>query len=618
MDFFAQQEESRRRSVRLTVVAVVFAAVVLLATGAIFTVSAWCAWSVIIGKAEPFPDFVQGCPYVAMFSYLAAFAVMSLSGLLACQNIGSGNALMRCVGARKARRADDEQRIFNIVEEMSIASGVDMPDVWVIDDDEGVNAFAAGYGGGDSALCLTAGALRYLTRDELQGVVAHEFGHILNGDMRFNSHLVLLVEGLSGVSTLGRTMVRPVLHMFDPGEDEDVEGGGPYSAHVPRIGGGRHAAGGIAFLFVIYFMTGCALWLLGCVGTLFARILQPAASREREQLADAAAVQFTRNPEGLADALRFTRLLSGHRWRNPGASAINICHMFFVGEGWGVRGTHPPVKERVRRLSRLPLAVNDRAFRVRIAAVRRDRERRIQLNHERYLTKQDAHAKLVREPVAFPPDVNAQLKSASGAGAVLCALLRGEPVEGWSGQMSHAARRELAYRAVSAIRTWGTEAEIAAWSDRIEGLVKGQDDMGSFEFAVWCSVRRRLRGLPPGMFRRPGQLVREAACAVATVASFGKDPCHACELAAKRLDPFFPGFLSHACPYESASQFAQALEALRSLAAPVKRELLFAVRDAIAEDGMVTDDESNYLSAIADSICADGWDLACDVSIRAP
>lgn len=346
------------------------------------------------------------------------------------------------------------------------------------------------------------------------------------------------------------------------------------------------------------------------MGELFARLLQRAASRAREYLADAAAVQFTRNPEGLADALRFTRLLAGHSWRFRNASVANICHMFFVGEMWGVDGTHPSVRDRVRRLSRLGLSSRDSAFRVRIATVRRDRKLREQSNYERYRQKQDAHSKLVRESVSLPPELNARLKSAAGAGAVLCALLRNEPIEGGIEPMTHAERRELAYRAVSAIRTWGSDAEIAAWRDRIEGLMKGEDEIGSFAFAVWCSIRRRLRNLPPAKIRRPGQLVREAAGTVATVASFGRDPRRACELAATRLEPFFPRFLAFVQPYDSVSQFIAALDALRSLSAPVKRELLFAIRSVIAEDDVVTDDESNYLSAIADAIGADGWDLA--------
>ena len=604
MDFFAQQEQACRRSAWLTACAAAFAAVVVAVTGLVFAASAWCVWFAVSGRAEPFDAFVF-YPPVAVCSCVLALIVVLTAGAIACQRARSGNALMLSVGARRARRAE-ERRLFNVVEEMSIASGADMPDVWVVDDDNGVNAFAAGYGGSDSAVCLTAGALKYLARDELQGVVAHEFGHILNGDMRFNSHLALLVEGLSGISTLGRAMLKPLSKLFAPaGEDEGY-------APMPRnlAGSMRGAGATFAILTVIYFLTGCALWLLGCAGEFFARILQLAASREREYLADAAAVQFTRDPEGLAKALRFSRLLAGHQWRGRGASALNICHMFFVGERWCGSGMHPPVKDRVRRLSRLGLSAFDREFRVRIAEVRRDMELRVAANYERYRQKQDAHAKLAPEPVKLPPEVAAQLGSAAGAGVVLASLLRGGQVQGWNGPMNHTEWRVLANRAVAAIRSWGTDAEVATWADRIESLAQDGGEMGSFGFMVWCSVRRRLRRRPPERYRRPAGMVREVSGAVATIAALGSNGAHAWALARRRLDAFFPGLPQKPEPYESSRRFVAALDAIRSLAAPVKREIIFAIRDVVAEDGVVTDDEVNYLAAVADSIGACGWDVA--------
>ena len=173
MDFLAQQEAARKKSAWLTVAAVAFLLPVMAITGWILSWAIRFAWLALNDHLAPATES-------ATVAYPIAALIVILSALVAYSRISSGKALMRRVGARAARR-QDEQVLLNVVEEMSIASGVDMPSVWVQDDDKGVNAFAAGFGEGDAAVCVTEGALRYLTRDELQGVVAHEFGHILNG-----------------------------------------------------------------------------------------------------------------------------------------------------------------------------------------------------------------------------------------------------------------------------------------------------------------------------------------------------------------------------------------------------------------------------------------------------
>jgi Zn-dependent protease with chaperone function len=210
MDFYAQQEAARKKSAWLTVVALLFSVVVSAATGFVLTVAAWCAYLALadVGTLPGYADFINRHPAVNPLAYLLGFVIVLISELWSYARICSGNALMRMVGARMAKRSD-HQTLMNVVEEMSIASGVDMPSVWVLESDRGINAFAAGRGEGDSAICVSAGALKYLVRDELQGVVAHEFGHVLNGDMRLNTHLAALVEGLSGIAGLGRGMLSP-------------------------------------------------------------------------------------------------------------------------------------------------------------------------------------------------------------------------------------------------------------------------------------------------------------------------------------------------------------------------------------------------------------------------
>ena len=598
MDFLAQQEAARKKSARLTVAAVVFLLPVTAITGWILSWAIRFAGLCFFNRLAPAAES-------AAVAYPLATAIVVVSALVAYLRISSGKALMRRVEAREARRRD-EQVLVNVVEEMSIASGVDMPSVWVQDNDTGVNAFAAGFGEGDAAICVTNGALRYLTRDELQGVVAHEFGHILNGDMRLNSQLVALVEGLGGIGTLGKTMLRPFGGLFSTGDGED--------SRSLRLGGlrGCSSKGGgpaVALFILVYMLTGLALRLIGLGGVFFARILQGAVSREREFLADAAAVQFTRNPEGLADALRFAHRLRHSGWTNRNGSVANVSHMFFVGESWGRADMHPPIVDRVARLSGLGLSAHDERFRERLSCVKKEREARFRRNREDYGMAKKMADLLSPQALQIPPALAARLRTSSGAGQVLCELVRGVPPAEWPGEMSANDRRIVAFKAVAALRQRGTESEIAGWADRIEGLAVNGVEIRSFTFMLLCAVRRRLRAFAPPPVRRPADLIRPAAEVVSTIASFGAHGDAAYELARRRLAAFFPAWPARPAPLSGVRRLFADLDELRSLSLAIKQEYLAALKAVVAEDRVLTDDESNYLVAVADAIGVFGWNM---------
>jgi uncharacterized tellurite resistance protein B-like protein len=206
-----------------------------------------------------------------------------------------------------------------------------VPEVYVLENEPGINAFAAGLEPSNAAVAVTRGTLERLTRDELQGVVAHEFSHILNGDMRLNARLMGYVFGLVAVSMVGRLLLR----------------GGVYGGARVRVGNRRGGGGAAAVL-----VAGLAILVLGSIGVLAGRILQAAVSRQREELADASAVQFTRNPTGLANALK--RIAA-----SPLSSSVRavrrdeIGHMLFASGRRSLAGllaTHPPVERRIRAL----------------------------------------------------------------------------------------------------------------------------------------------------------------------------------------------------------------------------------------------------------------------------
>lgn len=217
-----------------------------------------------------------------------------------------------------------ERRLLNVVEEMAIASGLPVPEVWIMDEEQGINAFAAGTDPSNAVVGVTRGALDRLNRPELQGVVAHEFSHILNGDMKLNMRLMGWIFGLVMLSMLGRMMIEAF--RFVRGSSRDSKGGG---------------------IVVAIMLAGVAVWLVGSVGVLFARMLQAAISRQREYLADASAVQFTRDPGGIAGALKKIGGLSGHG-RISSPKAMEARHMFFASSGLAsLMATHPPLEKRI-------------------------------------------------------------------------------------------------------------------------------------------------------------------------------------------------------------------------------------------------------------------------------
>lgn len=245
---------------------------------------------------------------------------------------GGGSRVAKMVGARPIdpdTRDADERKLRNIVEEMSIASGVPVPELYVMDQETGVNAFVAGYTPGEAVMVVTHGAVTQLTRDELQGVVAHEFSHILNGDMRLNVRLIALLAGILMIGQIGGFLLRASF----------------YRGH--RVGRSRDGRAQAAMGII-----GVALFVIGYVGVFFGRLIQAAVSRQREMLADASSVQFTRNPEGIAGALFKIGLKGGFLDTTSHASDMN--HMCF-GESARMKFTsllasHPPVEERINAI----------------------------------------------------------------------------------------------------------------------------------------------------------------------------------------------------------------------------------------------------------------------------
>lgn len=332
MDFFGRQAAARQQSRWLL-------AAFAVATGAVALAVAFALALIFsiatTGEGEIVRASVDPVTFVLLAMGVAAFIGLAALWRLAGLRSGGGAVAVSLGGERVTGLEQDplKRRLHNVVEEMAIAAGLPVPEVYILENEPGINAFAAGLQTSNAAVAVTRGALERLTRDELQGVVAHEFSHILNGDMRLNARLMGYVFGLVAVSMVGRILLR----------------GGASAGGRTRVGGRRGGSNSGAGALLA---AGLAMLILGSLGVLAGRILQAAVSRRREVLADASAVQFTRNPAGLANALK--RIAA-----SPLASAVRavrreeIGHMLFASGRRSLAGlmaTHPPIEQRIRAL----------------------------------------------------------------------------------------------------------------------------------------------------------------------------------------------------------------------------------------------------------------------------
>ena len=315
MDFYARQEAARRTTRWLLLAFLVSVVLVVLAVDAVVVF--------ILCAADP-----QTSPAGAVaFTTIVLVAIICGASLFKTLSLRAGGGVVaRTLGGTRVERSTRDpalRRLRNVVEEMAIASGVTMPEVYVLENEDGINAFAAGNSPADAAITVTRGAATLLRRDELQGVVAHEFSHILNGDMRLNLRLLGWTFGLLAVAIVARIVLQT----------------------SPR-GGGRGRRDGAGALII----AALAAMILGYIGVFFGRLLQAAVARHRERLADASAVQFTRDPGGLTGALlKIAGIGAGSRLITPAAE--QVAHMLFAPGLSRFFATHPPIEERLKALN---------------------------------------------------------------------------------------------------------------------------------------------------------------------------------------------------------------------------------------------------------------------------
>lgn len=346
MDFLRRQEAARRQTrllVFLFVLAVAATAFTLDLLGAGIWI--WIARARAERAGLPVPPFSVPLDVHLWASGVSLAVILGATVYKLLQLARRGGAkVAELAGGRRlttdAPADAPERQLQNVVDEMSIASGARRPELWVLDRDPSINAFAAGYDPESAVLAVTRGALA-LPRDELQGVVAHEISHILSGDTRLNMRLLTVVFGLLAISTIGRALRRLARGLVRLAPGGDGEAGGLQKAAL--------------VVAILPWLLGAAVSLVGATGVLFGRLVRAAVSRQREFLGDAAAVQFTRNPDGIGRALeRASAAPPGPRTAYLTSSSEALSHFFFVAPGgsrwWNWLGTHPRPKIRLRRI----------------------------------------------------------------------------------------------------------------------------------------------------------------------------------------------------------------------------------------------------------------------------
>lgn len=637
LDFFEQQQRARRRTTLLVVLYLIGVALVTVATVPPIMLLA-SGFLGDRGRAAFARDprgldwllhSPEGRLLLAVSCLIAVCIIFGASGFKYLELRRGGDGVARGLGGRRVPTNStdpDERRLLNVVEEMAIASGVPVPPVYVLEDESGINAFAAGFSPSDAVIGVTRGCVRALTREQLQGVIAHEFSHILNGDMRLGIRMIALLYGIIAVQLLGQVLV--------------------------RVRGRR--AGGVV-------LAGVALLVIGFIGGLIAKMIKAMVSRQREYLADASAVQFTRDPAGLSGALRVIGG-AGSRGVLSAPNAEECSHLYFVKgvDSWleGLFATHPPLKDRIRRLEpswdgtwlkarpapvyaepatpkhAIPLAslaamasatlVDDTvaASSLRAASVGLTSDevlKRIAAARDLLDNAPPALVEAARDPwearalvlgmlLDSQPAVRAAQLDAAKAHVDEAVIGRAGALGGEVRRVGRSLRLPLLEVALGALAAM-SPAQHKAFRAAADALIHADKRVSLFE---WCLERLLIVHLDrrftdprpvPVQYYKLTRLTEECSLLLSAVAWAGGSDADAAAAAFQRGSRALGlAGLSLGERSMKLDRLEAALGTLETVAAPLKRQLMNACLAAVGADSEVRTDESELLRAVADTL----------------
>ncbi|MEZ5398761.1 MAG: M48 family metallopeptidase [Bryobacteraceae bacterium] len=637
MDFFEHQDKARKNT-KLLVVYFVIAVACIIASVYIASLLIFYGAQSQQQTGDPARELVLWDPRLFLNVALGTLGVIVIGSLYKTAVLGKGGSdVAESLGGRLVNSNTtnpDERKLRNVIEEMAIASGVPVPKIYVLDDEEGINAFAAGHSPSGAAIGVTRGCMTLLSRDRLQGVIGHEFSHILNGDMRLNLRLMGVIFGILCLAVIGRIL------LYSRSRSRDKN---------PMM------------------LLGLALIVIGAIGVFFGRLIQSALSRQREFLADASSVQFTRNPAGLSGALQKIGGV-GSRVESPHAGEAS--HMFF-GNGLskpflGMLATHPPLDERIR-------------------AIDPGWDGKFKEGGVTAVEAESPHAALKPPPSRFPfppilrmagaPSGTAGLASnAVQAGAVLPNLGKPTPLQlryaedlrtSFSGKIQSAAREpldatalvyamllsrnealrakqltELAERTAPGVSEataalWPEVAPVVArvrlplanlalpalrqlrpdefqqFSQALQWLIESDEQIEVFEFVLQKIVRRHLAPLGKThstsiQYHTLKPLVRDCGVVLSALANASSSKASEIKKAFQTGAPYLGAKVDglQLLPREESGleQLDTALDRLALAVPQIKKKLIEACVHVVGADGLIQEREAELLRAVADTL----------------
>ncbi len=636
MDFFEHQDKARKNS-KVLVVYFVIAVLCIIASVYIASLLIFYGAQSRQQSGAQIPELVLWDPGLFLYVTLGTLGVVIAGTLYKTAALAKGGSVVaESLGGRivNPNTTDPaERRLRNVIEEMAIAASVPVPKIYLLEDEKGINAFAAGHSQGDAAIGVTRGCMTLLSRDELQGVIGHEFSHILNGDMRLNLRIMGVIFGILCLAVIGRIL------LYTRGNRD----------RNPQM------------------LLGLALIVIGAIGVFFGRLIQAALGRQREFLADASSVQFTRNPAGLSGALQKIGAVGS---LVESAHAGEASHMLF-GNGLGkpflgMLATHPPLDERIRAID----PEWDGKFKqADIAAVEAE-------------SPHGATKPLPHFPFPPIPGMPGGRAGAAGfaanivqVGSVLPSLGKPTPLHlryaedlrnSFTGMIQSAAREpldatalmyamllspdeavratqltELARRTVAGVYETTVKLrpevafvaararlplvnlalpalrllrpdELQQFSQALQWLIESDEQIDMFEFVLQKIVRRHLApqaektGSPPNQYHSLKPLLRDCSVVLSALANVSSSNAGEIEKAFRTGEPYLQakaGGLKLLSREDcSLEQIDAALDRL-ALAVPlIKNRLIEACVHVVGADGLIQEREAELLRAIADTL----------------
>ncbi len=631
MDFFANQDQARKRSSLLVLYYVL--AVVLIAAAVYLAISVGIQFFFEERSAGEELDVQWWRPKVFAWVITGTLAVICAGTFYKISQLSQGgSAVASLLGGRKVSRSSsdpNEKRLLNVVDEMAIASGAPVPEVYVMDHEPGINAFAAGFASSDAIVAVTRGTIERLSRDELQGVIAHEFSHILNGDMRLNIRLTGVLHGILLIGLIGYFLFRTAAF----------------------TGGGRSRKDARVTLLVI--ILGLVFMLIGFVGVFFGKLIKSAVSRQREYLADASSVQYTRNPSGIAGALKkIGGFVNGSSITSSHAEEAS--HFFFANglpsSFLGMLATHPPLEERIRRL--------DPAFQGQFTETgpsasvapagaagfagggQPSKSGRMRVSPGQVVSSvgspQPQHLVYASELLKDLPDsLHQAAEEPFGARGVIYGLLIDKNQDIRRKQLSHLQANAdkavvaethrildalsnidqrfilpLVDIAVSTLQEL-SDRQFEQFEANVNSLIEADEEIDLFEFTLQRIVKRHLTPRFRKVSRRAAKfhsirpVMNDVVCLLSCMAFWGTDNPQEAETAfEKAMKTLGGGDRYSIAEVESCGLAAadRALSRLVLVVPPIRKRILEASVACIAADGYVTPEEAELLRAVADSL----------------